>query len=235
MNTKNTMKSLRERLDTIASKGTVKEGAISDLGEGESVHFYPDEVYGLVSEWFGDARKLSIELGFLQISSDLDRALDAWTERSPYEAAESLCLMDFAVHETVQPLRRRGDDDEGPVFGFVEDGEPDEYADPIDARFRFHSMLKEFQKTASLAESLHYALSSDMMKKDLWTCEELAQFRGVKSETIRKTVSNYHTKHGEYPIWVRRIPGQERGFHVSVKTYLSQMNAGMAAGPKKAR
>ena len=230
------MKSLRERLDTIASKGTVKEGAVSDLGEGESVHFYPDEAYGLVSEWFGDARKLSMELGFSQITSDLDSGLSAWTSLTPYEATESLCLMEFAVHENIQPLRRRGDDDEGPVFGFVEDGEPEEYADPIDARYRFHSMLKEFQKTASLAESLHYGLSNDMMKKDRWTREELALYLQVKPESVSKIVSQYKAaNHKKDPPWVERINGRQRGFKVKVAMFLSKQNAGVVARSKQKR
>jgi hypothetical protein len=236
MNTKNTMESLRKRLDAIASTGAVKEGAISDLGEGESVHFYPDEAYGTLSEWFGDARKLSIELGFLTIASDLDSVLSAWTNLTPYEAAESLCLMDFAVYETVQQIRRREDDDEGPVFGFVEDGEPEEYADPIDARYRFHSMLKEFQQIVKHAEGLPSGSSVEMMEKEYWTREELAEFIGVKPKRVTQIISEYRREHGgEDPIWVRRLAGRQRGFHVKVATYKSQMNAGKAPRSKRRR
>ena len=228
------MKSLRKRLDTIASKGAVKEGAVSDLGEGKSVHFYPAGVYGLLSEWFFDARKLSIELGFSTISSDLDSVLNAWAGLTPREMAESLCLMDFAVDETVQHVRRRGDNEEGLISEWIKCGDPEEYADPIDARYRFHSMLTEFQQIASLAESLHYGLSNDMMKKDRWTREELAIYLQVKPESVTKMISGYRRIHNKKdPPWVERINGQQRGFKVKVAIFLSQHNAGVVARSKQ--
>jgi hypothetical protein len=234
MSNRITWNELHNRVDEIVSKGVVQEGAFSDLGEGEPLRFYPSETCMAVSKWFGDARHHAVESGQHTITNDLEEAVKRWTNKDAYEVMDSLRLIDFAEFETIQNIRRVRDNEEGVVFGFVEDGEPEEYGDPINARFRFQSMLDGFVEITEFAAKLNLSMSREMMDKKFWTREELAGFIGVKPARISQKVSEYRRKHnGKDPIWVRRAPGQQRGFHVVVESYLSEMRAGLARGPKK--
>ena len=229
MSNKHTWKDLHSRITDIVSQGKPQEGAISDLGEGEPVRFYPFETYEAVSKWFGDARHLTVESGQHTITKDLEEVVQQCTNKDAYEVMESLSLIDFDETEEIQRIRRVRDDEEGQVFGWVGDGEPEEVGDPIDARFRFQSMLDAFIEISEFASKLNLSMSSEMMNKEYWTCGEVADFEGVKPESIRKRISQYRSDHnGKDPVWVRRLPGKQRGFHVAVKTYLSEMRAGRA-------
>tara|TARA_R110000744_G_scaffold118921_1_gene221987 strand:+ start:14157 stop:14870 length:714 start_codon:yes stop_codon:yes gene_type:complete len=233
MNNKHTWRDLHNRVVDIVSQGKPQEGAISDLGDGEPVRFYPFETYEAVSQWFGDARHHAVESGQHTITKDLEEALKRWTDKDAYGVMDSLSLIDFAEFETIPKIRRIRDDEEGRVFGFVEDGDPEEYSDPIDARFRFQSMLDAFVEIAEFATKLNLSMSSEVMNKKHWSREELADFRGVKPKRITQIVSEYRRAHKEDPAWVCLHPGGKRGFKIVVQTYLSEMRAGQVGGPKR--
>jgi hypothetical protein len=71
--------------------------------------------------------------------------------------------------------------------------------------------------------------------KEFWTVEELAQFRGVSPNTIRKEVSYYRRAHKRDPSWVRRFPGKQRGFTIRWITYRLMMQAAPVQGRMKRR
>ncbi|MEQ9453175.1 MAG: hypothetical protein RLN76_01110 [Phycisphaeraceae bacterium] len=202
---------LRDEIAALAQTGREIMGAVSDLGGGEPVTFYPAGSQDAVKTWLGEAHRLAARGGQASLVADLHDAVRAWTgrmqEKGLYEAGEGLRLEDFGERITL---------------------EGEEYVDPLDARYRFDRLVRELLRIAEFGASLR-PVGPDT-SAEYWTREELANYRQVKPETISKEISAVRKKTGKDPIWVRREPGKERGFKVHVATYTSEMRAGMARG-----
>tara|TARA_R110000782_G_scaffold12913_5_gene38272 strand:- start:19042 stop:19548 length:507 start_codon:yes stop_codon:yes gene_type:complete len=149
---------------------------------------------------------------------DIQKAL---REQTLYEAGTELTMADFRVLEEVD-IYESGLE-RGRRLVRIED-----YADPLDARYRLQRFVADLMMIACMAATLApSSYLSALEGRDLCTREELAEALGRRPQTITKWISEYRRQNKKKdPIWVRRLPGQERGFLVKVPTFMAELRAG---------
>ncbi|GAB5496613.1 MAG: hypothetical protein Phyf2KO_16930 [Phycisphaerales bacterium] len=216
---------LLERIDQIRSTGQVRSNAISDLSLGEPTVFYASQILSDLSEWIADAHRVCVAERAHSIALDMSEAVARWTRDGGsltlHEAGNALTMADFCRVIEMDVLVT----DE---LGRRVPHEVDEYADPIDSRYRLQRVIEELRGIARFAASSQPGTSLSVLdSSDLCTREELAQALGTKPETVTKWISQYRRRNrGKDPIWVRRKPGQQRGFLVKVPTFMAEFRAG---------
>ena len=193
---------------------------------GEGVLWYSQETYPKVGDWLQRAYTRACR-DAPGLAADLAEVVREWTGLPPLLAAGRMGLALFLVEEDPSPALVRVRDAEGNPIGWraswqdadgIDIREGGLYADPLDARYRFQAMLRELHAVTHLGGSA--LAGTPTLLPEYCTVSDLAKLEGVKPNRVQQWVSEHRTAHGgKDPAWVRRRPGQQRGFTVNVKSY----------------
>ncbi|MEM1330031.1 MAG: hypothetical protein AAGG07_05680 [Planctomycetota bacterium] len=194
-----TWKSLFDRIERLQASGTPMSDAISDLSNGEPTLFFESHILDELSQWIVDAHWLGVHERRDTVVADLAEAVKSWTRsdgaNTLYDAADGLSLSNF--REIEQTCIYERDDLDRLQLVDVE-----EYADPIDARFRFAALIDELRSVALFAASLG-PVEPDKAK-DAWSVEETAAWIRVTVRTLENRLSRIRSEVGELPPFVSK-------------------------------